>query len=260
MPTWKCSTWPSLTAAADLGHLEPVDVPQRAGGPLDAVANGLVDALGRGADDLGDAVGAVGHRRSLLCSGGADPPSMPRPVRAVRRRRRTLADVAVPRRTRHEDNAGPHHHRADQSPATTSTVGGVATCSRWPSGRRASSAPWWSVRVAALGARGRRVHPPLRRGRDGQQRQPAHRGRRPGAARLAATRSSAGERSGPEPDGPRSAPPRDARRPRCTSCAGTTPSCTPPTAARCGWPATSTARASSDFLAARNFLREVAPH
>ena len=35
-----------LDLAAHLGHLEPVDVAQGAGGPLDAVADGLVDAVG----------------------------------------------------------------------------------------------------------------------------------------------------------------------------------------------------------------------
>ena len=49
---------------ADLGDLEPVEVPERAGGALDAVADGLVDPLGGGSDDLGDAVGAVGHALS----------------------------------------------------------------------------------------------------------------------------------------------------------------------------------------------------
>src|SRR6476620_4969529 len=50
--------------AADLGHLEPVHVAQRLAGALDPVADGLVDAVGRGADDLGDAVRAVRHGRS----------------------------------------------------------------------------------------------------------------------------------------------------------------------------------------------------
>src|ERR1700754_639086 len=45
--------------AADLGDLEPVEVPQRLGGPADAVAHRLVHSLVRRADDLGDAVGAV---------------------------------------------------------------------------------------------------------------------------------------------------------------------------------------------------------
>src|SRR3954451_5826299 len=49
-----------LDLTAHLRHLEPVEVAQRAGGPLDAVADGAVDAVGGGADDLGDAVGAVG--------------------------------------------------------------------------------------------------------------------------------------------------------------------------------------------------------
>src|SRR3954469_16955985 len=53
-----------LDLAAHLRHLEPVHVAQGEGGPLDGVADGLVDAVRRGADDLGDAVRAVGHRRT----------------------------------------------------------------------------------------------------------------------------------------------------------------------------------------------------
>src|SRR4051812_48434845 len=50
-----------LDLAADLGDLEPVEVAQRLRRPLDAVADGLVDALGGRPDDLGDAVDTVGH-------------------------------------------------------------------------------------------------------------------------------------------------------------------------------------------------------
>src|SRR5687767_6024780 len=50
--------------AADLGHLEPVQVPQRLPGPGDRVRDRRVDALLGGADDLGDAVGAIGHDSS----------------------------------------------------------------------------------------------------------------------------------------------------------------------------------------------------
>src|SRR5690348_13710544 len=53
-----------LDLAADLQHLEPVQVAQRPAGPLDAVAHGLVDPVGRRSDDLGDSVGAVGHQAS----------------------------------------------------------------------------------------------------------------------------------------------------------------------------------------------------
>src|SRR6476469_1711203 len=53
-----------LGLAANLGDLEPVDVAQRLAGALDAVADGLVDAVGRRADDLGDAVGAFAHASS----------------------------------------------------------------------------------------------------------------------------------------------------------------------------------------------------
>ncbi len=49
---------------------------------------------------------------------------MPRPRRVALHPRRTLADVAAPGRARREPEAGPDHHRADQSPATTSTTGG----------------------------------------------------------------------------------------------------------------------------------------
>ena len=44
------------------------------------------------------------------------------------------------------------------------------------------------------------------------------------------------------------------------TCSGTTPSCTRPTGARPGWPATSTGKSLADFLAARQFLRDVQPH
>src|SRR4051794_29830563 len=50
-----------LDLAPDLGHLEPVEVSKRLAGAVDGVADGGVDAVGRGADDLGDAVGAVRH-------------------------------------------------------------------------------------------------------------------------------------------------------------------------------------------------------
>src|SRR5688500_15395810 len=55
---------PVLGLSADLGDLEPVDVAQGLAGALDAVADRLVDAVGRGADDLRDAIGAVGHDAS----------------------------------------------------------------------------------------------------------------------------------------------------------------------------------------------------
>src|SRR4051794_29564272 len=50
-----------LDLAAHLGHLEPVHVAQRLRGAFDAVADGLVDAFGGCADDLGHAVGAIRH-------------------------------------------------------------------------------------------------------------------------------------------------------------------------------------------------------
>ncbi len=45
--------------SADLRDLEPVEVAKGARGAVDAVADGLVDPVRRGADDLGDSVGAV---------------------------------------------------------------------------------------------------------------------------------------------------------------------------------------------------------
>ena len=45
--------------AADVGHLEPVQVAQRPAGAPDAVADGVVDALARRPDDLSDLVGVV---------------------------------------------------------------------------------------------------------------------------------------------------------------------------------------------------------
>src|SRR4029079_11365147 len=50
-----------LDLAADLGDLEPVAVAQCRGGPFDAVVDGPFEAVRGGADDLGHAVGAVGH-------------------------------------------------------------------------------------------------------------------------------------------------------------------------------------------------------
>src|SRR6185437_8048694 len=51
--------------AADLGDLEPVEVTQGLAGAGDAVGDGLVDALLGGANDLRDAVGAIGHATFL---------------------------------------------------------------------------------------------------------------------------------------------------------------------------------------------------
>ena len=50
---------------ADFGDLEPVEVPQRLGGALNAVSDGSVDAFIRCPDDLGDAVRAVRHSDSF---------------------------------------------------------------------------------------------------------------------------------------------------------------------------------------------------
>ena len=56
--------------ATHLGDLEPVEVPQGLRGPREAVADGVVDPFARRTDDLGDAVGAVGHRGLLGGSTG----------------------------------------------------------------------------------------------------------------------------------------------------------------------------------------------
>src|SRR5215207_1620917 len=50
--------------AADLGHLEPVQMPQRLAGAGDRVRDRLVDAFPGRADYLGHAVGAICHRSS----------------------------------------------------------------------------------------------------------------------------------------------------------------------------------------------------
>src|SRR5690349_13750779 len=55
--------------AADLGHLEPVDVAQSLVRPAHGVADGVVDAVRRGAHDLGDAVDVVGHGSLLRVRG-----------------------------------------------------------------------------------------------------------------------------------------------------------------------------------------------
>src|SRR3712207_4537890 len=57
-----------LGLTSHLRDLEPVDVPQRLRGALDPVPDRLVDAVGRGADDLGDPVGAVRHVHSSAVS------------------------------------------------------------------------------------------------------------------------------------------------------------------------------------------------
>src|SRR3546814_5991758 len=52
--------------AADLGHLEPLEVPQRLRGGADGVADRVVERVGRGAVDLGDGIDVARH--------GAVPP------------------------------------------------------------------------------------------------------------------------------------------------------------------------------------------
>src|SRR5690606_36543260 len=80
---------PVLDLAAYFGNLEPVEVAQGLRGPADAVADGLVDALRRGADDLGHPVRAIRHLQILLTPrpwshgpsvrpGALSPPARPR--------------------------------------------------------------------------------------------------------------------------------------------------------------------------------------
>ncbi|HEY0280253.1 MAG TPA: glycosyl hydrolase family 65 protein [Solirubrobacterales bacterium] len=50
--------------AADLGHLEPVEVPQRLAGSGQRVLDRLLDAVGRRPDDLADGIDIAAHYRS----------------------------------------------------------------------------------------------------------------------------------------------------------------------------------------------------
>src|SRR3546814_8285077 len=52
--------------AADFGHLEPLEVPQRLRGGADGVADRVVERVGQGAVDLGDGIDVARH--------GAVPP------------------------------------------------------------------------------------------------------------------------------------------------------------------------------------------
>ena len=58
-----------LEVPAHLRHLEPVQAPDRLGRLVDAGADGRLDALRRGPDDLGDAVDVVGHDELLRSVG-----------------------------------------------------------------------------------------------------------------------------------------------------------------------------------------------
>src|SRR3546814_3203681 len=51
--------------AADLGHLEPLEVPQRLRGGADGVADRVVERVGRGAVDLGAGLDVARHGRFL---------------------------------------------------------------------------------------------------------------------------------------------------------------------------------------------------
>src|SRR3546814_12025977 len=51
----------AVDVAADLGHLEPFQVPQAVRGRADGVANGVVEGVGRGAVDLGDGIDVARH-------------------------------------------------------------------------------------------------------------------------------------------------------------------------------------------------------
>jgi hypothetical protein len=57
-----------LDVTANLGHLEPVQTAQRRGGTDDRALDGVVDALGRGADYLGDAVRVARHLSLLVAA------------------------------------------------------------------------------------------------------------------------------------------------------------------------------------------------
>src|SRR5215472_13719946 len=52
--------------APDLGHLEPVQVPQGLRGALQRASDRRLDPLRRGAHDLGNAIRTVGHSSSIL--------------------------------------------------------------------------------------------------------------------------------------------------------------------------------------------------
>src|SRR6185312_10762535 len=55
--------------AADLGDLEPVQVPQRLPGAVQRAGDRGLDSVRRGADDLGHAIGALTHLVSSSSSG-----------------------------------------------------------------------------------------------------------------------------------------------------------------------------------------------
>ena len=52
--------------ALNLGHLEPVEVPERFRRSLDAVLDGVLDTFFRRSDDLRDTVDMIAHFRSLV--------------------------------------------------------------------------------------------------------------------------------------------------------------------------------------------------
>src|SRR3546814_7428964 len=54
--------------AADFGHLEPLEVPQRLRGGADGVADRVVERVGRGAVDLGDGIDRSEEHTSELQS------------------------------------------------------------------------------------------------------------------------------------------------------------------------------------------------
>src|SRR3546814_2556001 len=64
--------------AADFGHLEPLEVPQRLRGGADGVADRVVERVGRGAVDLGDGIDVARH--------GAVPPLPVFPTATAARR------------------------------------------------------------------------------------------------------------------------------------------------------------------------------
>ena len=200
MPTWKCSTWPSLTwprtwVTSNQSRWRSV-LPARST-PLRMAC---VDAVGRGADDLGDAVGAVRHGDLRCGRAGAGSPSVPTydgshgpgPARREPARRR----------------GGPHHHRrvepqrrhrgpAEALPALDDAALALL---RRRDHRRAGAR-----RLAVADPDRRRAGPAVRRRRDGQRRRSTKRDGfdLPDGRYVAASSASGTDRSDDAPDGAR---------------------------------------------------------
>src|SRR5947209_8085653 len=79
---------------ADLGDLEPVQPAQRGGGPADGIADGVLNGLGRGPDELGHPVGVIhGGLPSVR------QPAVPDRLPGTDRRSQSSSAVAVPAAT-----------------------------------------------------------------------------------------------------------------------------------------------------------------